>query len=106
MGEAGDVDGGMPSLVQHCPATVSPSHETNWFLVQGQVRYPTFMDAGATFVEKGGLSVVTLREMPAIIGGFCFDGPKDDRHSDCSHGDGGSLLGVIFDWSCLIGLEV
>jgi hypothetical protein len=30
------------------------------------------MDAGATFVEKGGPSVTTLRDVPAIMAGFVF----------------------------------
>jgi hypothetical protein len=51
------------------------------------------MDAGATFVEKGGLSVIASHDRPAMTGGFCFD-----EHVEYPHGADGSLLGVIFDW--------
>lgn len=51
------------------------------------------MDAGATFVEKGGLRVIAIHDRPAIYGGFCFD-----EHVAYPHGADGSLLGVIFDW--------
>lgn len=67
-GKPGDADGLWPMLVQHCPATVSRLCHLDG---ARQVRYPTFMDAGATFAEKG-LGVVIYDDRPALDGGFSF----------------------------------
>ncbi len=56
------------------------------------------MDAGATFAEKG-LGVVTLHDLPAIVGGFIFYGDWPFLRQRLP-------LGVIFDWADLIDFNV
>jgi hypothetical protein len=64
-GKSGDVDGLMPSPVQHCPATVSPGQ-----LACGKSDTPPVWMLEPPSRKKG-LGVITLHDQPAT-GGFIF----------------------------------
>src|SRR5687767_447529 len=87
-GKFGDAAANPP--VQHCPATVSNGHQAPL-----QVRYPTFMDAGATFVEKGARRDNSARTA-RLLAGFCLDGIIESHLSTMAPLWESFLIGVRF----------